>query len=330
MRKKVSQGSALPIVLWILAILFIISMSFPFVIGSRIKSMEMLFNRFNAHLKTYSSLQYGMNLLLTGTMGSAQLLSSDLGPFPDGNRYFLDGSFVPIDLFNGETELSFQEESGLVNLRLFQQELIDGLMKYFGADQESRAIFFDSLMDWVDSDDLVRLHGAEKDYYENLGYRPRNDMVLTPDEILLIKGMEEEIFQKIRPFIFLGKSGGLNPNTALFEVLMSLPDMTEAGAREVLEYRRTNPITSVLSFSSVCKIDYTFYESLFDFGRPNLIYKLKARTKLGKDVTYTMECHVQKIYGPPITIEDFLDEISSLMPEKWAPIKILLFREIIE
>jgi len=328
-RGKAEKGAALPLVLWILAILFIISLAFPLVINSRIKSMEMLFSRFNAYLETYSSLQHGINIFLTGRMGTAEMLSSDYNLFPDGNRYFLDGSFAAIDLFNRKTKISFQREAGIINLRAYHPEIIDGLLRYFGMEKNNRRIFVDSLMDWIDRDDLIRLHGVEKDYYEKLGYSPRNGALLTVDEIILIKGMEEKIFDKTRPFMILGGLAGINPNVAPFEILMSLPDMTEEGAKRVISYRKKNPIVSVASFSSISGISYFLYERLFTFTNGSM-YVLKASTDFGENSKYIIECHILKKYGAPLRVEDFIEDVTSNPLERWNPFEIHYWREKIE
>jgi len=331
MMKKATKGSALPLVLWTLAIIIIIALSFPFVINSRIKRMEMLFARFNAYLKTYSSVQYGINIFLTGRIPGREIFTSDYKLFPDGNRYFLDGSFVAIDLFNRKTKISFQNGSGLINLRACNPVLIDGLLRYFEAEKENRRIFFDSLMDWVDGDDLIRLNGAEKDYYEKLGYRPRNSPLLTVDEIILIKGMDEKIFDKIRPFFVLDLPAGISPNFAPFEVLMALPNMTENGAKRIISYRGKNPIVSIPSFSSICGIDYSLYEELFSFPR-GTIYILRASTDFGNKTKYIIECHILKKYGPlafPMG-EGFRSDITSNLSGKSTAYEIRYWREKIE
>jgi len=46
----------------------------------------------------------------------------------------------------------------------------------------------DAWHDWIDGDELKRINGAEKDYYETLSppYEPRNSRLETVEELLLI------------------------------------------------------------------------------------------------------------------------------------------------
>ena len=55
----------------------------------------------------------------------------------------------------------------------------------------------DSILDWLDADDNVRLQGAESAYYQQQqkSYRPRNAVPITLEELLLIRNVE-------RPMIF--------------------------------------------------------------------------------------------------------------------------------
>jgi hypothetical protein len=49
----------------------------------------------------------------------------------------------------------------------------------------------DAILDWIDPDDQRRPYGAESDYYAGvrLPYRPRNDLPVALDELLLVRGV---------------------------------------------------------------------------------------------------------------------------------------------
>ncbi len=96
---------------------------------------------------------------------------------------------------------------------------------------------------------------------------------------------------------------------------MSLPGMTEEGARKIIAYRKTNPITNVATLSSLAGIDYFLYERLFTFTNGNT-HVLKASTDFGENSRYIIECHVLKRYGTP--------------RERWRPFEIQYWKEKIE
>ena len=329
MSRRHESGSALALVLWVVAVLLIISLSFSVLIQSRVRRMEMLFNRFQASLEAYSGLQYGLLVFLTGTKGPTEITFANRTDLTDSNRYYLDGTPVSVPLFEKKTRLSLQDYSGLVSLRRFYPEFLDGLMKYFGASEENRRAFVDSLLDWIDLDDLIRLNGAEKDYYETLGYRPRNSPLMTLDEILLIRGMDESLYPKIQPFLILGNSDGINPNVAPFEVLMSFPHMTEDAARKIMEFRKTGFLAGVSALSSVSGINFSFYERAITFVNSSSVI-LKASCGFGDNSRYMIVCHLRRRTGVSTNfLEVFGDSTKGLPVEfsRWRPYDITLWKE---
>jgi general secretion pathway protein K len=95
------------------------------------------------------------------------------------------------------------------------------------ADRVSQAI-----ADWRDADDLRHPRGAETPEYERAGMRrlPRNG----PFEIL---GVDEELFEQLRPYVTTAGSGFVNPNSAPHPVLMSLPGVTLEVAAAIVRLR---------------------------------------------------------------------------------------------
>jgi general secretion pathway protein K len=83
-----------------------------------------------------------------------------------------------------------------------------------------------SLVDWRDSDSFlsIPLGSAEDSYYEDLPYpfgaKDANYEVL--DEILLVKGMTPEIFERIKGYLTIYGDGRVNVNTAPKAVLVAL------------------------------------------------------------------------------------------------------------
>jgi type II secretory pathway component PulK len=61
----------------------------------------------------------------------------------------------------------------------------------------------DSLLDWRDSDDLVRSDGAEKDFYQQKGlsYEPADGPFKNLTEMLLIRGVSRELFWGDAPVV---------------------------------------------------------------------------------------------------------------------------------
>jgi len=96
----------------------------------------------------------------------------------------------------------------------------------------------ESIIDWVDNDDLHLLNGAENDYYRSLDppYDCKNGPIDIFEEMLLIQGMTREIFEKLTPLIsvFSNTSKDFNPNTAsceIYKVWLNLEDDEKCAER---------------------------------------------------------------------------------------------------
>lgn len=127
-----------------------------------------------------------------------------------------------------------------VNLIFKSPRIFRRLFKTVGAvSEEEAAALVDAMRDWVDEDDDTSLDGAESRYYKGLApsYLPRNGEIATLSELLWIKGMKPEIYEKIRPYITLDSSGQVNLNTAskaMLRVLGFPPELS----RKIVAYRK--------------------------------------------------------------------------------------------
>jgi general secretion pathway protein K len=94
----------------------------------------------------------------------------------------------------------------------------------------------DGIMDWRDADDHRRNRGAERPDYLRAGARelPPGADFTALDELLDVKGMTPDLFERIRPDLTLLGSGQVNVNSAPRAVLMSLPGITALAADLIL------------------------------------------------------------------------------------------------
>jgi len=90
-----------------------------------------------------------------------------------------------------------------------------------------------SIVDWRDEDKQPLTGGAEEDYYRGLSspYACKDAEFELTEELLLIKGMDPDIFARVKGYITVYGQGGVNINTASEQVLTSL------GLNETLIYK---------------------------------------------------------------------------------------------
>ena len=97
------------------------------------------------------------------------------------------------------------------------------------------------IVDWIDSNEQIGFSGAEDSEYLNLSpaYRAANQAMSDVSELLLIKDVDFESYEKLRPFVCVLKSNtAINVNTASAEVLSSIvKDITLEDAKSLVEDR---------------------------------------------------------------------------------------------
>ncbi|WP_346338134.1 hypothetical protein [Vibrio parahaemolyticus] len=103
--------------------------------------------------------------------------------------------------FEGAT-LTIQPNIGKVSLVPLNVDMFDKLLKFADVEAGQRLIILDSLEDWMDNDNFVRLNGAEKQFY-NMPSLPRNAPIQSIDELRMVRGMTDEIWRKISPHLTL-------------------------------------------------------------------------------------------------------------------------------
>ena len=113
-----------------------------------------------------------------------------------------------------------------------------------------------AILDWIDADTDERFpNGAEDDYYSRLKppYRTANHGFVDVSELKLVRGVDGEVFEKLRPFItVLPDATAVNVNTAPLEILMSLgPALDRATATMIVEARKVRPFRNIAEFRAL-------------------------------------------------------------------------------
>lgn len=185
---------------------------------------------------------------LAAEQRALRLLNSEMGGLardPIGGELRLDGS--PYHGLRG-TRFAIQDESGLYPVVLPSEQGLDHFLRGQGVADESVARLRDTLLDYIDSDDLHRLNGAERREYER-AHRPPppNRRLLSPAEILrplgwsdLPDGLKAVLPERVSPFY----SGAVNINTMPRDLLpIWVPGCPDACDR-LVQARRERPFTS--------------------------------------------------------------------------------------
>jgi len=131
-------------------------------------------------------------------------------------------------------------------------EAMDSMVKYLfdSINSDNKESIVGSLLDWIDSDDLHRLNGAEEDYYKGIAnpYECKNGPLDTVEEMLLVKGITPDVFYGsgeskgiadiVRVYPPKEESVKININTAPIEVLEAVfKEFGESLPQSIIEER---------------------------------------------------------------------------------------------
>ncbi len=110
--------------------------------------------------------------------------------------------------------------------------------------------FVDTLWDWIDKKDKERQGGAESNYYQSLEnpYMAANTPLMHVTELLLLKDLNKEMVEKLKPFIStLPKDTTINLNTAPLEVLKAI-GFDDTTATAIKKARDETPFENLNDF----------------------------------------------------------------------------------
>lgn len=220
--------------LWILTLLTLLAIGIGVRMGVDIKLISFFLNSSKAHYLAEAGLRKAVALIEADENGACDSLNEtwSSGYDSEEEKYLLkdielgDGTFTvsyefgkdeggkPIYLYGAS------DEEGRLNINQLDGE---ALAKLPGFTSE----IADCVLDWRDDNDVERPEGAESDYYKGLEnpYECKNGMFEAPEELLLVKGVTDEIYDGLKGMITAYPKdghGSVNINTASKEVLAVL------------------------------------------------------------------------------------------------------------
>lgn len=219
------QGVALVIVLWVIALLGVIAASYA--LSTRLETA--LARNWSESAKARSVAEAGLQLAVM------EILSLATTAEEVAKKWRTDGTAYETSFAGARLRIAIADESGKIDLNDAPAELIDGLLRTTGIEEEERAKLVDAILDWRDEDQLQRLYGAEDAEYEaaGLSYGPKNGPFDNVEELSLVLGMNADLYHELQNAVTVYSGAkGINPAVALRQVLLAIPgiDMGVADA----------------------------------------------------------------------------------------------------
>jgi len=166
-------------------------------------------------------------------------------------NYEIGGEKVKVTRIPVTSKLSIQKVRQDVWREIF--------MKYDKTEEEANDIIA-SIQDWVDKDNLLHPGGAEDDYYQgrSLPYYPHNGKIEDIRELLLIKGIDEEMFYGSEKYpaltdFFTVRDAGdkLDINSASRALIQTMMETTDEETDAILAAREEQPFETMSELANL-------------------------------------------------------------------------------
>jgi general secretion pathway protein K len=285
------------------AVIITVGVGFNWLVKEHLKASEGLKNKAEAILRARSAYDTLLYLVLNGRLLQREVVSAASSEISELKALPLDGQRV---LLSDDIYVQAQDSNGKLSLINPNMPPMERLVKKVGVMDNASGIT-NSYLDWIDTDKLTRVNGAEELYYkgEGLPYVPRNYAMQYKEEFELIKGMDKELYGKLEPYLTMLPSTGFNPNTASDQVLMAYLDINEDSLKVLRDYISRKAVSSDMELfalvgrrlASIMQEGVYFYPSYFieitvSVGKPKNMYTIRA----GLDIRQNMRSPYGVLY----------------------------------
>src|SRR5437016_4102344 len=186
------RGVAIVIVLWVVLVLSLLIGGFAFTMHVETQVASYARKELKAEMLARSGIE----------VARMQLILHQRSPTESGfdalNQEWATNEVMYVDheLGDGTYNVKVTDEESKIPINNAGDVQLKRLMGLLNVDPSDGDVIVDSILDWIDADDLARLNGAESDYYLSLSppYRAKNAPLDRVEELLLIRGVTPELF----------------------------------------------------------------------------------------------------------------------------------------
>jgi len=253
-RKNNRSGMVLMVTLWVLSILSLLALSLGRKTNLELSLAKYLVGKQQARQYAGAGIAYARKKIArdsadkdTAQFDTIYDCGLSITKEQDKEELFKDlslghGSFTILRAKGSEQDADaygFSDEESKINingLNARNKNILEELITNKGFDKSIAEEIVAAVLDWKDADQdpFNEEFGAENSYYESLtpSYKCKNDAFQSLGELLLVRGMTKEIYQKIKESLTvfsLGNTLKVNVNTASPEVLRAIARSVVAG-----------------------------------------------------------------------------------------------------
>ncbi|MDD5246093.1 MAG: type II secretion system protein GspK [Candidatus Omnitrophica bacterium] len=135
---------------------------------------------------------------------------------PEDENGFAVVSYVYEEGGEEKERFGVRDEESKININTSGQEVLAALLERSGLASADALILADNIRAWRSSLELVPAQARD---YQGIGYSCKGAAFANVQELLLVKGMDEEVFAALQPLVTVFSSSAVNINTAAPELL---------------------------------------------------------------------------------------------------------------
>jgi general secretion pathway protein K len=194
-----SKGIAFIMVIWVITILSVVVLEFCFAMRTEVN----ITRNYQEELQLYAAAEGGVQRAIAelilkhdSRMQQMRRNPTEGEALAEYKEWVTDGRDYTVPFERGECAVRVMGEGGKVNINRVTDTVLRKIVSSLGLEGEARDVVVDSILDWRDPDDFIRINGAENDYYHSLKdpYDCKNGNLDSVEELLLIRGVTPELF----------------------------------------------------------------------------------------------------------------------------------------
>ena len=241
------DGVAMIIVMWVILVLSLLISGFAFRMHVETQVASFSRKELKAEMLARAGIEVARMELILDEKSATDAATDTLAQEWSTNEIL----YVNRELGGGKYNVKVSDEERKLPINKLSQAQLKRLMEVLGVDPLDGDVIVDSILDWIDEDDLHLLNGAETDYYSELDppYRAKNGPLDRVEELLMVRGVTKELFEGnpgddkdagrpgLKQMLTTTSSGLVNVNTASSEVLQTLLGSDETQVTAILQHR---------------------------------------------------------------------------------------------
>lgn len=293
------RGIALLMVIWVFMVLSVLAAEFSRGMRDDAIATQNLAEEIQARGVAIAGVHRAIYRMLYARQNQTEDEDPDAVPLDAPPPWLPDGRWHEEPYWGGTYGVRIIDEGGKISLNRADEALLRKVFESLGLDSDAQEELTDAIIDWRDSDDLHRLHGAEDEYYMKLPepYRAKNGRFDSVDELLQVRGITRELFYGTRDrnfadsdapviplrevFSVFNESANINVRTAPVAVLRVVLGGDEVAVEEIVTARDEDP-SSVLGLIRAKVADQVLARRLVDRAPSRVAIEARATMQNGR------------------------------------------------